>query len=54
MIPPSITIIDAAAPRASQLFALVGAAIMIPIILFYSGFSYWLFRGKVQPGAHYH
>ena len=54
MVPPSITIWDAAAPRAAQLFALVGASILIPIILCYTGFSYWVFRGKVKAGAHYH
>ncbi len=54
MIPPDITIWQAAAPRASQLFVLVGASVLIPLILTYSGFSYWVFRGKVQAGAHYH
>jgi cytochrome d ubiquinol oxidase subunit II len=54
MIPPDITIWQAAAPRASQLFALVGASVLIPVIMMYSGFSYWVFRGKVQAGAHYH
>jgi cytochrome d ubiquinol oxidase subunit II len=54
MVPPSITIWDAAAPPASQEFLLVGAAVLIPIILGYTGYAYWLFRGKVKPGAHYH
>ena len=54
MVPPDITIWQAAAPRASQLFALVGASVLIPVIMLYSGFSYWIFRGKVQAGAHYH
>jgi cytochrome d ubiquinol oxidase subunit II len=54
MVPPDITIWQAAAPRASQLFVLVGASVLIPLILCYSGFSYWVFRGKVQAGAHYH
>ena len=54
MVPPDITIWQAAAPRASQVFALVGASVLIPLILVYSGFSYWVFRGKVQAGANYH
>ena len=54
MVPPSISILDAAAPRASQLFLLAGAAVLIPLILVYSGLSYWIFRGKVKAGAHYH
>ena len=54
IVPPDITIWQAAAPRASQLFVLVGASVLIPLILTYSGFSYWVFHGKVQAGAHYH
>ncbi len=54
MVPPSITIWQAAAPPASQLFLLVGALVLIPIILGYTGFAYWVFRGKVRSGEHYH
>ncbi len=54
MVPPSITIWQAAAPPASQLFLLVGASVLIPIILCYTVYSYWVFRGKVLPGTHYH
>jgi cytochrome d ubiquinol oxidase subunit II len=52
--PPSLTIWDAAAPRDSQLFLLVGAGVMIPIILAYTAYAYWIFRGKVRPDAGYH
>ena len=52
--PPDITIWDAAAPPASQAFLLVGAAVLIPVILAYTGYAYWVFRGKVRPGMHYH
>ena len=54
MVPPSITIWDAAAPPASQAFLLVGAVFLVPMILAYTGYAYWLFRGKVKPGMHYH
>ena len=54
IVPPEITIWDAAAPRSSQLFLLVGAAVLIPIILAYTGYVYWLFRGKVKAGEGYH
>jgi cytochrome d ubiquinol oxidase subunit II len=54
MVPPSITIWQAAAPPASQKFLLVGAVVLIPMILGYTGYAYWLFRGKVKPGLHYH
>jgi cytochrome d ubiquinol oxidase subunit II len=53
-VPQSITIWEAAAPRSSQLFMLVGAAILIPIILAYTGYAYWVFRGKVDPQGGYH
>ncbi len=53
-IPFSITLTDAASPRSSQTFALVGAVIIIPIILVYTTAGYWVFRGKVAQGAQYH
>ncbi len=53
-IPGTITLDDAAAPRSSQIFTLVGAVIIIPIITAYTTAGYWVFRGKAQPGAHYH
>lgn len=54
IVPPSLTIEAAAAPPQSQLFVLVGALIIIPVILGYTGFAYYVFRGKVQPGEGYH
>src|ERR1700679_88133 len=50
IVPPTLSIWAAAAPRSSQFFELVGVAIMLPIILSYSALSYWVFRGKVRPG----
>ncbi|MGI6854192.1 cytochrome d ubiquinol oxidase subunit II [Mesorhizobium sp. 1B3] len=47
VVPGAITIHDAAAPDRSLIFMLVGAVIMIPIILAYTAYSYWIFRGKV-------
>jgi len=47
LIPGQITIWQAAAPAKSQVFMLVGAGIMVPIILAYTGYAYWVFRGKV-------
>ncbi|ATG37866.1 cytochrome d ubiquinol oxidase subunit 2 (plasmid) [Phaeobacter piscinae] len=47
-VPPSITIWDAAAPRESQIFLLRGAVFIIPTILTYSAWAYWVFRGKVS------
>lgn len=54
IVPPAITIWDAAAPPESLRFLLIGAAVLIPIILGYTAFSYSVFRGKVRDGEHYH
>ena len=54
IVPRRVTIWQAAAPDDSLLFTFVGAAILIPIILAYTGHAYWVFRGKVEPGAGYH
>ncbi|MBV9347446.1 MAG: cytochrome d ubiquinol oxidase subunit II [Pseudolabrys sp.] len=54
LVPPTLTIWDAAASTSSQTFMLVGTAILLPIILAYTAFVYWLFRGKVREGESYH
>jgi cytochrome bd ubiquinol oxidase subunit II len=54
IVPQSIDIWQAAAPRNSQLFMLVGVAVLIPLILAYTAWAYWVFRGKVRPGHGYH
>lgn len=46
VVPPSVSIWDAAAPHDSLAFMLPGVLIMVPIILAYTGYSYWVFRGK--------
>jgi cytochrome bd ubiquinol oxidase subunit II len=54
VVPPDISIWEAAAPPETQRFILIGTAILLPIILAYTGFTYFVFRGKVRPGAGYH
>ncbi len=54
IIPPAITIWEAAAPPQSQGFMLVGALLIIPVILVYTAWSYYVFRGKVKHGEGYH
>ena len=54
MVPPSLTIAEAAAPDSSLAFALVGALVLIPIILTYTAYSYWVFRGKIDPEESFH
>jgi len=46
-VPGNVTIWEAAAPERSQMFMLVGVALIMPLILAYTGWSYWVFRGKV-------
>jgi len=54
LIPPDITLWQAAAPPQSQGFMLIGALLIVPIILIYTFWSYYVFRGKVQTGEGYH
>ncbi|MFM7084684.1 MAG: cytochrome d ubiquinol oxidase subunit II [Hyphomicrobium sp.] len=54
LVPPSLTIWEAAAHPSSQLFMLVGTSVLLPIILAYTAFVYWTFRGKVRSGEGYH
>jgi cytochrome d ubiquinol oxidase subunit II len=54
VVPPDITIWEAAAAPETQLFLIVGVGALIPVILAYTGFSYYVFRGKVRPGEGYH
>src|SRR5690606_31209336 len=54
IIPPDISIWEAASPPQSQGFVLVGALFIIPIILVYTFWAYYVFRGKVKIGEGYH
>jgi cytochrome bd ubiquinol oxidase subunit II len=54
IVPGALTIHEAAAPDSSLAFLLVGAVVLVPIILAYTGYSYWVFRGKVSPDEGYH
>lgn len=54
VVPPNHTLWDAASAPESQLFLLIGTLFVIPIILGYTSWAYWVFRGKVRPGEGYH
>ncbi len=54
IVPPSLTIWQAAAPEATLQFTLIGTVILIPLILGYTAYAYWVFRGKVDPNEGYH
>jgi cytochrome bd ubiquinol oxidase subunit II len=54
LVPPTLTVWQTAAAPASQIFLLLGTLFMLPVILGYTGFVYWIFRGKVRAGEGYH
>jgi cytochrome bd ubiquinol oxidase subunit II len=54
VVPQSITIWQAAAPESSLRFLLIGVAVLIPLILSYTAWAYWVFRSKVRPESSYH
>lgn len=52
---PGVSIWDAAAPRSSQVFLIVGVVLILPVIIVYTRLGYWILRGKVRHGdQHYH
>ncbi len=54
IVPPSITLWDAAVAPKAQAFMMVGTLLLLPVILMYVAWSYWVFRGKVRAGHGYH
>jgi cytochrome d ubiquinol oxidase subunit II len=51
---PGVSLWDVAAPRSSQLFTIIGAGVILPVILAYTTLGYWVFRGKVRHGEHHY
>jgi len=54
LVPPTLTVWQTAAVPASQIFMLIGTLLLVPVILGYVVFVYWIFRGKVREGEAYH
>ena len=54
VVPYRFTLWEAASSPSTQAFLLVGTLFMLPVILMYSGWSYWVFRGKIRHGVGYH
>lgn len=54
IVPPGLTIWEAASPPASQGFVLAGLAVLLPVILGYTAWSYRVFRGKITADTGYH
>jgi cytochrome bd ubiquinol oxidase subunit II len=47
LVPPDITVHSAASPHSSLLFLTIGVGLVVPIVLTYQAFGYWVFRGKL-------
>jgi cytochrome d ubiquinol oxidase subunit II len=54
VIPNRLSIWDAAAPQSSQIFMLAGTCVLMPLILAYTTWAYWVFRGKVAQDGYHH
>jgi cytochrome d ubiquinol oxidase subunit II len=54
IVPHRFTLWEAASDPSTQAFLLVGTLVLLPVILVYSGWSYWVFRGKVRGDFGYH
>ncbi len=54
VVPPSVSIYDAAAPPPTLIFAMMGTLFILPFIFGYTALVYWTFRGKVRAGEGYH
>ena len=54
IVPYHFTLWQAASSESTQAFLLIGTLFLLPIILMYTAWSYWVFRGKVREGAGYH
>ncbi|RJR32545.1 MAG: hypothetical protein C4576_29800 [Desulfobacteraceae bacterium] len=47
-MPPDVTLYEAAAQRETLLFTLWGVILVLPVVLGYTVYSYWVFRGKLK------
>jgi cytochrome d ubiquinol oxidase subunit II len=54
IVPYKFTLWEAASSERTQAFLLVGTLVLLPVILMYTGWSYWVFRGKVRANIGYH
>jgi cytochrome d ubiquinol oxidase subunit II len=54
IVPYRFSLWQAASSQSTQAFLLVGTLFLLPIILMYTGWSYWVFRGKVRADTGYH
>jgi cytochrome d ubiquinol oxidase subunit II len=53
IVPYTVTLWAAASAGKSQAFMIIGTLFLLPIIVMYTAWSYWVFRGKVKAGSGY-
>jgi len=54
IVPHAFTLWQAASAPETQLFLLLGTLFLLPVIFVYTGWSYWVFRGKARADIGYH
>jgi cytochrome d ubiquinol oxidase subunit II len=54
IVPYRYTLWEAASSPSTQAFLLIGTLFLLPVILMYTAWSYWVFRGKVRAEAGFH
>ena len=54
IVPRHFTLDQAAASQSTQAFLLIGTLVLLPVVLLYTAWSYWVFRGKVRADIGYH
>ena len=54
IVPYRYTLWQAASSASTQAFLLIGTLFLLPIILMYAAWSYWVFRGKTRGPGGYH
>ena len=54
IVPHRYSLWEAAAAPSTQAFLLIGTLALLPVILVYTAWSYWVFRGKVRADIGYH
>ena len=54
IVPYHFTLWQASSSERTQAFLLIGTLVLLPVILMYTGWSYWVFRGKVRADLGYH
>jgi cytochrome d ubiquinol oxidase subunit II len=54
IVPYHYTLWQAASSESTQAFLVIGTLFLLPVILMYTAWSYWVFRGKVRGDVGYH